>query len=121
MSNKSMSENFIELQDVTKSYIDSKINLWKVLFLQKTTKAGTYLLTSVVIIMSAFSFILFLLLAFSFWYGESHGSIAMGFLISAGAVIFLMLLIYLLRRVLFSRHILQNQRKFLFPEQEKTE
>ncbi|MFO7670163.1 MAG: hypothetical protein R6W31_10930 [Bacteroidales bacterium] len=116
MKNKTLSENFSELNDVLKSYLAARVKLWKVLLLEKTTKAGTFIFTTLAILFSAFLCLFFLGLAFSFWYGETHGNISTGFLISTGFGLLLMALIYLLRKRIFARNILKNNKDLLFWE-----
>ena len=120
MKNKTLSESFSELNDVLKSYLAARIKLWKVLMLEKATKAGTYTFTTLVVLISLFSCLLFLGFAFSFWYGETQGSISTGFLISAGFSLLVMFLIYLLRRRIFSRNIIRHSKDFLFDENDIT-
>ena len=118
MKNKTLSENFSELNDVLKSYLAARLKLWKVLLLEKTTKAGTYVFSTLVVLISIFSCLLFLGFAFSFWYGSTRGSISTGFLISAGCSLLIMALAYLLRKRIFARSILKNSKDFLFNEDE---
>jgi len=119
MDNKSLSENLTELNEVVKSYVDARLKYWKVLLLEKTTKAGTFVFSSVVLLVLLLSFLLFLGFAFSFWYAEEHGSLWTGFLISAGGVGVLTLLVYFLRKTLFTRSILRNISKLIFPEDDE--
>jgi apolipoprotein N-acyltransferase len=119
MKNKTLSENLSELNDVLKSYLAARVKLWKILLLEKITKAETHLFTTLVVMISAFSCLLFLGFAFSFWYGETVGSYATGFLISAGFSLLLMALIYLLRKRIFARNILKHNKDLLFNEDEK--
>lgn len=118
MKNKTLSENLSELNDVLKSYLAARLKLWKVLLLEKIMRAGTYFFSTIGVLISAFSCLLFLEFAFSYWYGDTQGSITTGLLISAGFNLLLMVLIYLLRKRLFSRHILKNIRDILFDEDE---
>lgn len=118
MKNHTFTEHFTELGDVLKSYFDARIKLWKILILEKFTKAGTYLFTSVMVLLSSFIILMFLGFAFSFWYGENYGSFTTGFLISAGIMFLIMVLLYLFRKLVFSRNILKKNSDFLFEEDE---
>lgn len=119
MENKSLSENLTELNEVVKSYVDARFKYWKVLLLEKATKAGTFVFSTVVLLVLMLSFILFLGLAFSFWYAEQYGSLWIGFLISAGGIAVLTLIVYFLRKTLFTRRILKNISTLLFPEDDE--
>jgi uncharacterized membrane protein len=118
MKNKTLSENFSELNDVLKSYLAARVKLWKVLLLEKITKGGTYVFTTLVVLISVFACLIFLGFAFSFWYAENQGSLSTGFLISAGFTLLLMGLVILVRKRIFSRNILKNSKDFLFNEDE---
>lgn len=118
MKNKTLSENFSELNDVLKSYVAARVKLWKLLLLERTTKAVTYLFTTLAVLISALSCLLLLSFAFSFWYGETLGSYTTGFLISAGFNLLLMILVYLLRKRIFSRNILKNTKDLLFNKED---
>jgi hypothetical protein len=58
--------------------------------------------------------LLLLTFSFSFWYGNMYGTIYEGFLISSGIYAFLGILIYLLRRPIFSNNIIRNIGMILF-------
>jgi len=116
MKNQTLSEHFSELGGLFTSYLDARITLWKILLLEKAVKVGTYLYTSLVVVLSLFIILVFLGFAFSFWYGEHHGSFTTGFLISAGAVFLIMVLLYLLRKRVFSRNILRKTSAFLLED-----
>ncbi|MFO7933874.1 MAG: phage holin family protein [Bacteroidales bacterium] len=119
MENNTLSESFSELSDVIKSYVDARIRYWKVLLLEKSTRAGTYLFTSIAVLVCLLAFLIFLGFAFSFWYGETRGSIWVGFLISAGFALLLLLGFCLFRKRIFSRNIIRNIRKLVLPEDEE--
>lgn len=119
MDNKSLSENFAELNEAIKGYIDARIRYLKVLLLEKTTRAGTFFFSSVVILVTLLAFLIFLGFAFSFWYAEKGGSLWIGFLITAGFDLLLTLVFYLFRKIIFARSIIRNIRELLFPEKEE--
>ena len=114
MKNKTLLENFSELNDVVKSYLDARINLWKVLLLEKITKTGTYFFSIVVSIVVIASLLLLLTFAFSFWYGNMYGNIYVGFLLSAGFYAVIGIILFLLRRPIFANNVVRNIGKILF-------
>lgn len=116
MKDNSLAENFTELRDILKKYLDARIKLWKILLLEKLTKAGTYILTILVFVVVLASLLLLLLFAFSFWYGNVYGNIYYGFLISAGFYVLVGVLLFLLRRPIFSNNIIRNLGKIFFSE-----
>jgi hypothetical protein len=119
MENNSLKENLSELNTIIKSYIEAKIDLWKVLLLEKVTKIGTYFFTVIAVLVTFLFTLLFLTFAFSFWYGNAYGNITVGFLISAGFFLVLALLIYRLRKPLFSNNIIKNIGSIIFSDDEE--
>ena len=88
MEKKALTENFAEITAALMSYIHTRFDLLKLILLQKITRAGTFMLTFVSVLVSLFSVLIFLMFAFSYWYGEKTGSLSRGFLISAGIFLF---------------------------------
>lgn len=119
MARNDISENFSEINTLIKNYFNARIDLLKLSLLQKITKLGTYLLTFVSIIVLAIVITIFLMFSFSFWYAENVGSIAGGFLISAGIYAFLLFLLYLLRKVIFKRSLIKIFAEIIFFDDEK--
>jgi len=119
MKDKSLQENFSELSGVVKSYIDARINLWKVNLLENVTKAGVYLLTSIFMLVVILFILLLLTLAFSFWYeAGNHGTLTEGLLLSAGFFVLVALVVFLLRKRFFANHIIKNIAPLIFNEDE---
>ena len=119
MEKNPLSENLAEITAAVKSYINTRIDLLKLTLLQKITKAGTFMLTFVSVLVSLFAVLIFLMFAFSFWYGQETGSLAIGFLISAGVFLILLVLIYLLRRVIFSNTLVRIFSHILFSDEDQ--
>jgi hypothetical protein len=121
MNNNTLSENFTELYDSVKDYVEARLILFKLKSTERITKVGTYFFSSFVILSVLLFALLFLSFAFSFWYGKEYGDIAGGFLISAGFYILLAIIIYLLRRQIFSNHIVKNVSSIIFAEEDENE
>ena len=119
MAKTDLLENFSGITETLKTYIGTKLDLLKLGLLQKSTRAGTYLLTFISVILSIFAIAIFLMFSFSFWYGDVTGNLSQGFLISAAFFLFILLLIYLLRKVIFSRSLIKVFSQILFNEDEK--
>jgi uncharacterized membrane protein YbhN (UPF0104 family) len=116
MTNKSLQENFTELNDVIKRYINTKINYWKVVLLEKIYKIWGHLFLFLLVIVSLLFVFLLLAFAFSYWYGNNIGTISTGFLIAAGGFVIIALLLYLLRKPLFSNKIIEKISTVLFDD-----
>ena len=119
MKDKSLTDSLSELNDVVKQYVNARIHLVQVILLDKFTKAITFIIITVIIIMTASFVLLLLALAFSYWYSQSYGSLIEGFLISAGIYVVIMLIVFWLRKPLISNAIIKDFSKMLFNDQEK--
>jgi len=117
MKKHSLTENISELNDIIKSYLEARIDLWKVLFLEKTTKLGTYFISAISIVVAILFMFVFLAFAFSFWYGDTYGKISDGFLISAGFFVLMAILLFLLRKPLFSNSIIKKVASLIFTDE----
>ena len=119
MKDKSLTENVSELNHVIKRYIEARINLWKIGFLERISKSGTYLFTTLMVMLT-FSFVLlFATFAFSYWFGKKYGNIAEGFLISAGIYIVFGIIIYVFRKPIFSNNIIRNISEIIFSDDDR--
>lgn len=121
MSKKDLNENLSELFALAKSYLSSYLKLVRLEALEKTARGGTFIISSVIILMVAGFALFFLTFAFSYWYGKTYGNMAEGFLISAGFYVLLGILIFVLRRFLISRPILKSFSKTIFSKDEEEE
>ncbi len=119
MADNTIKENFTELNDAITGYINAKINLWKVIFIEKIAKAGTYLFSAILILLSILFILLLLSMAFSFWFAAYYCTIAQGFLISAGIYTLIAIMVFLLRRRLFSNNIVKNVASIIYDEEDE--
>ncbi len=118
MAKSDLSQNLAAIIDVLKDYLHVKLDLFKLDILQRTSKAGIFLFTFYSVVIAIFAIAVFLLFSFSFWYGEKTGSLSQGFLLSAGILFLIMILMFLFRRVLFGRILIKNISKILFSDME---
>jgi hypothetical protein len=118
MAKNDLSESLSEIRSIINEYLNARLDLIKLSLLQRITRAGTYLLTFVSILVSVFAMTIFLMFSFSYWYGDNYGSHAGGFLISAGFYLLLLILIYTLRKIVFSRNIIKIFSNIIFNDDE---
>jgi uncharacterized membrane protein YqjE len=114
MSDKNLSENLTELTAIVKSYLETYTKLLKVELLEKLAKCGTLLFSSIVLLLISMFVLFFLCFSFSYWYGETYGSFAIGFLISAGFYVLLGLTVCLFRKPLIGGRIIRSLSAILF-------
>jgi hypothetical protein len=107
MAENSFSGNVEEMIKMARSYLNSRIELWKLTLLEKVSLAGAYFLGSLIIVLIIGFCLLFVSLAFAYWYGQTTGDLAMGFLITAGIYVVLGIIIYFGRKNLISGPIIR--------------
>lgn len=118
MKNRSLVENVSELNDVIKSFIEAKLDLWKLIFLQKITRLGTFLLSTIIIAIVVLIVLVFLTFAFTQWYSNSFGTLAEAYLIGAGFYVLLGLIVYFFRRSIFSNMMVRNIASIIFSDED---
>lgn len=119
MKNRSLVENISELNDVIKSYIEARLDLWKIIFLQKITRLGTYLLSTIIIAIILLIVSVFLTLAFTQWYSNSYGPLSEAYLITAGFYVLVGALVFFLRKSLFSNMMVRNIASIIFSDEDE--
>ncbi len=103
---------------IARSYVNTRIELWKLSLLEKTSLAGAFFLSSVVIVLIIAFCLLFVSLAFSYWYGQQTGDLAMGFLITAGFYVIVGLIFILNRKSIISGPIVRKLTSILYKDDE---
>lgn len=119
MKDKTLTDNVSELNSIVRRYIDARIKLWKVDLLEKISTSGTYFFTTFMMLLLISFVLLFATFAFSYWYGNNYGNIAVGFLISAGFYIILGIILYIFRKPVFSNNIIRNMSGIIFSDKER--
>jgi hypothetical protein len=102
LKNKAMSNDLTKkiskLNDSTKEYLQTKIDLIKVSLLEKSTRLTSFLI-NIWIIVSLFILIFgFAVATFAVWYGKTYNNYIEGLLIACGLVLFVMILFVLFRK-----------------------
>ena len=118
MARDTLIESVGELGDSVKSYVNARVDLWKLSFLERFSKSSTFFLTAIVVILTIAMLLLMFAFAFSFWYAESYGNLTGGFLISGGGILVVGIIVILFRRLIFTNGILKKFSKFLFEDEE---
>lgn len=116
---KDLTKNLGELNGSVKSYVQAKIDLVKLRFLEKTTRLTSYLFTFLVVLMFLMLVIGFAATAFAVWYGETYNNYVTGLLIAGGVLILLALIFILLRKQIVTTSVLKNFSEILFEEDDE--
>ena len=121
MANSSFSENVNEIIKIARSYVNTRIELWKLSLLEKTSLAGAFFLSSVIIVLIVAFILLFISLAFAFWYGQRTGDLSIGFLILAGFYLILGLIFIISRKHLVTGPVVKSLSDILYKDDEPEE
>ena len=121
MANQSFTGNMAEMIKIARSYVNTRIELWKLSLLEKTSLAGAFFLSSVVIVLIIAFCLLFVSLAFAYWYGQQTGDLAMGFLITAGFYVIVGLIFILNRKNIITGPIIRSLTSILYKDDEPQE
>lgn len=117
MENETLKENLSDLNEVVQSYLNARLNLVKVVLLEKVAKIGIYLFTSAFLMVAGLGVLLLFFFAFSYWYGEQYGSVATGFLLSTLFYALMALLLFVFRRPLFANNIIRTISTIFFEDE----
>lgn len=117
MNKGQFTDSFNNIFKTAKDYGKTQRLLFKLYLVEKVSRAGTMFLSSIVTSVIAAIFIIFLTFAFSFWYGETYGSLSTGFLISAGFYLLLFFIFLILRRSLIENQVVQKATDIFLEEE----
>ncbi len=121
MADKSFQKNVAEILLVAKAYVNARIELWKLSLLEKSSLAGAFFLSTVVIVLITAFCMLFLSLAFAYWYGQRTGDLAAGFFITAGFYVVVGLIFLLTRRHTITGPVIKNLASIIYKDEEPAE
>lgn len=115
---KDLSDDLMELNDSVKNYLNTKVDLVKLTFLEKITRFTSFLISFQILILCVFVIVTFLAVAFAIWYGQEYDNLVDGMLIASGFLLFLALVFIPFRKKLITSNLLRNFSKILFEEDE---
>jgi len=117
MESQRLSDNFNEMTDNARAYVQLKMDLMKLTFTEKLSLiASTFLVT--VILFLVFLFVsMFLSMAFIFWFREHGGSFSGGALIVAGFYLLVGVVVFLTRHHLFVNPLISQISKAMAEEE----
>ncbi len=121
MANSSFTENANEIIKIARSYVITRIELWKLSLLEKTSLAGAFFLSSVIIVLIVAFCLLFISLSFAFWYGQRTGDLSIGFLILAGFYLILGLIFIISRKHLITGPVVKSLSDILYSDDDEPE
>ncbi|QIA09321.1 hypothetical protein [Draconibacterium halophilum] len=117
-----MSDNLTEsmagLNEAVKQYVQTRIDLVKLLFLKKTSKYMSILFGMLIIILLSTLILAFAGVMFTFWYGQTYDNYLEGASIVLGSLIFILIVFILFRKKLLTTFFLSNFSEILFEDDE---
>jgi hypothetical protein len=114
-----ISDNFSSLTENVKDYVNLRIDLVKLILTEKIAKLASFFLISVIFFILAMFLLLFLSLAFVFWFGESVGPSWLGALIVTAVYVLGGCLIYFKRHQFFINPLVSHLSKILMEEKDE--
>lgn len=107
-----------ENKKLVQEWIDTRLEIYKLRFISIFSKSAGYLIWVLVSLFLSSLLIIFLGLTTGFWLSEITGSYAAGFGLTSLILLFMIILIYLLRKALFINPIIK---KIISKADEETE
>ncbi len=116
MADKSFKVNVAEIISIARSYVNARIELWKLSLLEKASLAGAHFLSTVIVVLIVAFCLLFISLAFAFWYGQQTGDMVTGFLITAGFYVVVGLVFLISRNFFVTGPVIKALSRIMYKE-----
>lgn len=116
-----VSENFTALTEDVKDYINLRIDLAKMIITEKIARLASFFLIAIIFFILAMFLLLFLSMAFVFWFGQSLGPAWVGALIVAAFYVLMAVIIYVKREALFINPLVRSLTKILMEDNDEKE
>ncbi len=116
-----ISENFSALTENVKDYVNLRIDLAKLIITEKLAKLVSFFLIAVIFFILAMFLLLFLSLAFVYWFGADIGPAWLGALIIAALYILGGVVIYVKRHEFFINPLVTELTKILMEDKDENE
>ena len=118
MEKSHIADNVSEVIDASRKYIDANIDLFKLTLLERLSKVVSLIISSILVLIGASLFVLFIFLAAAIFIGHLLHSLELGFLILSGLFLLLTAIFWKLRKRLFINSVVQSLNEILFPANE---
>ena len=121
MESTRISDNVALLTENVKDYVNLRIDLAKLIVTEKIAKLVSFFLISVIFFILAMFLLLFLSLAFVFWFGKDIGPEWLGALIVTAVYVLGGVLIYIKRHAFFISPLVTHLTKILMEEKDEND
>jgi len=105
---KDLITNITELQTALKKYVQTKIDLVQLTFIEKSSRMVSTLINSLVVILMAVFIIVFGTVAFVVWYSETYDNLIEGILIGMLLLVVILVVFLLLRNKIVTSFMIKN-------------
>jgi hypothetical protein len=116
-----ISDNVSMLTENVKDYVNLRVDLVKLILTEKIAKLASFFLIAVIFFILAMFLLLFLSLAFVFWFGQDIGPAWLGTLIVTAVYVLGGVLIYAKRHQFFINPLVTQLTKILMEEKDENE
>jgi hypothetical protein len=116
-----ISDNVSLLTENVKDYVNLRIDLAKLILTEKLAKLASFLLISVIFFILAMFLLLFLSLAFVFWFGADIGPAWLGTIIITAVYVLGGVLIFVKRHQFFINPLVSHLTKILMEDKDENE
>jgi hypothetical protein len=121
MEQGKISDNFSEMTENIRQYINLRVDLVKLVITEKLARLATvFILINIIFIVSMF-LLLFLSFGFIYWYGDLFGPMWEGALIVAGGYLLIGIIILAFRVQIFMNPLIRQISKVLMEEKNENE
>jgi hypothetical protein len=116
-----ISDNISDLTENVKDYVNLRIDLAKLILTEKLAKLAAFFLIAMIFFILAMFLLLFLSLAFVFWFGADVGPAWLGTLIITSVYVLVGVLIYVKRYQYFINPLVKQLAKILMEDKDENE
>lgn len=116
MGEPTVRESLAEVVGSLMAYVRDHVTLYKLEATEKLARLGTSILVGIVFIVGGAFLLLFLSLAFVWWFGSTFGSYAVAFLIVAGIWVLALVLVYIFRRKIIMAPLVRGLRDIFWED-----
>ena len=116
-----ISENVNLLTENVRDYINLRIDLFKLIITEKITRLASFFLLAVIYFILAMFLLLFLSMAFVFWFGKDIGPEWLGALIIAAVYVLGGVLIWYKRNEMFINPLVSQLTKILMEDKDEND
>jgi mannose/fructose/N-acetylgalactosamine-specific phosphotransferase system component IIC len=114
---KEFTKNLGALNGSVKNYVQTKIDLVKLTFLEKSTRFISSYFSMQIVILFAMLIIGFVAAAFAVWYGETYHNYFEGLLLAGGLLVLVGILFLILRKRIVTRFVLRNFSDIMYEDE----